>query len=217
MVLIVDSVLVMPVLRSFNIKQLDAMLISHADNDHAGGAPFIKQNLPVKKVISGEPNRLPKMLDASSCEHNQIWQWDNVVFRIIYPYANKKYNQSSCMLMIEAQGERLFLTGDIDSYIENELIRLNIDIKTDWLLAPHHGSRSSSNLNFLKNTNAHSILISRGNHNAFGHPHKEVLARYNNLKLDVFDTVKTGAMRIDLGTKSPLFYMRKQAYFWREK
>jgi len=209
--------LVMPVLRAFNIKHLDTMLLSHADNDHAGGASFIKKNLPVKQVISGEPHRLPAILDAKICTHNQTWQWDGVTFRIIYPYTDKKRNQASCMLMIEAQGEKLFLTGDIDSYIENELIRLNIDIKTNWLLAPHHGSRSSSSANFLRATNASKVLISRGNHNAFSHPHQEVLERYKNANIEVFDSVKTGAQTINLGAKEPLFYMRKSNYFWREK
>jgi len=207
--------IVFPALQALNIQKLDVMLLSHADNDHAGGALFISNNLPITKVISGEPNRLPTSLNAKSCEHDQSWQFDEVTFRVIYPQANLQGNAASCLLMVEANGERLLLTGDITSYVEHTLIAQNIDIATNWLLAPHHGSRTSSNLNFLQASKAHNILISRGIHNNFGHPHPEIIQRYQKLNMRIFDTAKTGAQNIKLGSYKDLSYMKQPNRFWR--
>jgi len=207
---------VAPALWGLGVKKLDLMLISHGDNDHAGGAPFIAQNFAPKQILSGEPKRLPFALKAELCTHNATWIWDEVKFKIIFLDASKQGNDASCMLQIEANGERLLLTGDIEQSTEFNLLKANIDVQTNWLLAPHHGSKSSSSLPFLQASKAHSVLISRGNHNAFGHPHSLVLKRYQALDLAIFDTAKTGAQQIMLGKKQPLFALRRLDKFWRE-
>jgi competence protein ComEC len=126
-------------------------------------------------------------------------------------------NQASCVLRIEAAGERLLLTGDIDSRAERALLASDMALRAEWLLAPHHGSRGSSSQALLAQVAPRAALISRGQHNAFGHPHAEVLARYRAVSARLYDSVEQGAVRIRLGAFAPAEGLRHRARFWREK
>lgn len=208
---------VLPSVRQLGVRRLDLLLLSHADNDHAGGALAIQRGLPVARVLSGEPLAVASELGARACVDGQHWSWDGVNFRTWrWPLAPPG-NPSSCVLMVEAGGERLLLTGDIDSDAERALLEAGHDLRADWLLAPHHGSRSSSSLAFLAAVAPRAVLISRGQLNAFGHPHPQVLARYRALSASVHDTVEDGALRIELGARLPVRGWREQRHFWREK
>jgi len=208
--------IVLPSLRRLGVKQLDLMLISHADNDHAGGAEAIMRAMPVAAVQSGEPARLPQSLNAAPCIDGQSWQWDEVTFTTMHKADAKSSNGKSCLLKITANGERLLLTGDIDYETEHALIAAGFDLKSDWLLAPHHGSKSSSSMALLKAVSPHSVLISRGAYNSYNHPHPQVLARYQKLGIHIFDSSQTGAQRIELGHYQKLNPLREeQQRFWR--
>ncbi|MHA6493745.1 DNA internalization-related competence protein ComEC/Rec2 [Pseudomonas borbori] len=208
---------VLPSLRSLGVDALDLMLISHADNDHAGGALAIQQGMPIARVLSGDAPALPVPLGAQSCESGQRWTWDDVHFTTWRWRSASDSNQASCVLLVEANGERLLLTGDIDSHAERALLDSGFDTRAHWLVAPHHGSRSSSSQQFLQAVAPHSALISRGRHNAFGHPHAEVVARYQWLPAQLHDTAEQGAVRISLGAFLPAQGLRAQSRFWREK
>ncbi|HEX5842167.1 MAG TPA: competence protein ComEC, partial [Pseudomonas sp.] len=92
-----------------------------------------------------------------------------------------------------------------------------LELRAEWLLAPHHGSRGSSSPALLAGVAPVGVLISRGQHNAFGHPHAEVIARYRALETRLYDTVEHGAVRIRLGAFEPAQGLRQQPRFWREK
>jgi len=208
--------IVLPSLRRLGVKQLDLMLISHADNDHAGGAEAIMRGMPVAAVQSGEPARLPQSLNAAPCIDGQRWQWDEVTFTTMHKADAQSSNGKSCLLKITANGERLLLTGDIEYETERALIAVGHDLKSDWLLAPHHGSKSSSSMALLKAVHPHSVLISRGAYNSYNHPHPQVLARYQKLGIHIFDSSQSGAQRIELGHYQKLHPLREeQRRFWR--
>jgi len=207
---------VLPSLRRLGVTHLDLMLISHADLDHAGGAQAVARGLPTARVLSGEPQRLPQSLNAAPCIDGQSWQWDGVAFTSMQWKGANNANAASCLLKISAKGESLLLTGDIDREAEQALLASGHELKTDWLLAPHHGSRSSSSPALLKAAQPHSALISRGMHNGYGHPSAEVLARYQRLGIKVFDTSQSGAQRIELGSFGTLHSLRtEERHFWR--
>jgi competence protein ComEC len=208
---------VLPSLRALDVRGLDLLLISHADNDHAGGAAAIKRGLPVRQVLSGEPDRLEPLLQAEACVSGQHWQWDGVKFSLWRWAGATDGNQASCVLLIEASGERLWLTGDIDGQTERALLNSGLAMPAEWLLAPHHGSRSSSSAALLAQVRPKAALISRGAHNAFGHPHAEVVARYRALDARLYDTVEHGAVRIRLGAFEQAQGLRYRTRFWREK
>ncbi|CAI8876850.1 DNA internalization-related competence protein ComEC/Rec2 [Pseudomonas sp. IT-P4] len=207
---------VLPALRKLGVKGLDMMLISHAHADHAGGAPAIARGLPVKQVVSGEPSDLPAQLQAGSCESGRQWTWDDVDFQLWHwPLAGDS-NQNSCVLLIEANGERLLLSGDIDAAAERALLDSALARPTDWLQAPHHGSRSSSSNALLDVLQPKGGLISRGQGNSFGHPHPTVIARYQKRGMAIYDSVEQGAIRLQLGRFEPPWSMRQERRFWRD-
>jgi competence protein ComEC len=208
--------IVLPALRGLGVNKLDLMLLSHADMDHSGGALALARGLPIAQVLSGEAAELPDSLTAQPCIDGAHWQWDGVSFSTWRWQAAPAGNPSSCVLLVEAQsGERLLLTGDIEKGAERALLERVADLRADWLQAPHHGSLSSSSMVFLRAVAPRAVLISRGRHNAYGHPHPRVLARYQALGVQVYDNVPSGALRIQLGRHEPAQGWREQRRFWR--
>ncbi|PHH40140.1 DNA internalization-related competence protein ComEC/Rec2 [Pseudomonas putida] len=206
---------VLPALHKLEVKRIDLMLLSHADADHAGGALAVSRGLKVTRVISGDPPGLPAILRAEACESGRQWQWDGVRFQLWQWSAANDSNQRSCVLQIEANGERLLLTGDIDTAAERVFLESPLALPTHWLQAPHHGSRSSSSMALLRALRPHSVLISRGQGNSFGHPHPLVLARYRQQGLRIYDSAQHGAIQLRLGSFQAPRLMRQQRRFWR--
>lgn len=207
---------VLPTLHRLGIKRLDLMLLSHADNDHAGGALAVQRGMPVAQVRSGEPEGLPVSLQSVACESGLSWRWNGVNFTQWQWSAATDGNQASCVLQVEAGGERLLLTGDIDARAERALLDSPLALHTHWLQAPHHGSRTSSSVALLQRLMPAAVLISRGQGNAFGHPHAQVLARYQRLGVAIYDSAEHGALKLQLGTFAPPESLRAQRRFWRE-
>jgi competence protein ComEC len=207
----------LPALRQLGVGHLDLLLLSHADKDHSGGAPAVFAGLPVREVRSGEPEKLPEQLAALPCIDDARWEWDGVEFRTWrWPFAPDG-NAASCVLKVSANGESLLLTGDIDIRSELALLVAGRPLRSDWLLSPHHGSRSSSSSRFLRAVAPRAVLISRGRHNPYGHPHPLVLQRYRELPARVYDSAVSGALRVDLGRFAEARGMRSEARFWRQK
>lgn len=206
---------VVPVFRSLGIGELDVMLISHADSDHAGGALAVQREIDVTRVISGDVAGLPASLNAQSCASGEGWEWDGVRFELWQWADAQNSNQKSCVLQVMANDERLLLTGDIDAQAERALLKSSLAVSTQWLQSPHHGSRTSSSMAFLKTLSPQTVLISRGHGNSFGHPHPHVLARYQALGMRIIDSAEQGAIRFRLGAFAKAHSLREQPRFWR--
>ncbi len=207
---------VLPALRKLSVDNLDVMLLSHADADHAGGALAIARGMTVARVLSGDPPGLPAELSAEACASGEQWQWDGVRFQLWMWADARDSNQRSCVLQIEANGERLLLTGDIDVHAERVLLGSPLAVPTQWLQSPHHGSRSSSSMALLNALKPEAVLISRGHGNSFGHPHPTVLARYRKQGLRIYDSAEQGAIHLQLGRFKAPWTMRQQRRFWRD-
>lgn len=207
---------VLPTLRKLGVRGLDLMLLSHADADHAGGAQAVRNGLPTLRVISGDPAALPDELQAASCDSGTTWEWDGVRFELWRWSSAVESNQKSCVLLVEAAGERLLLTGDIDSHAERALLDGPLAVPIHWLAAPHHGSRSSSSMALLSRLKPHSVLISRGHGNSFGHPHPQVVARYRRSGMAIHDSAEQGAIRLQLGAFEPPRIQAGLRRYWRD-
>jgi competence protein ComEC len=208
--------IVVPAMRKAGVRSLDLMLISHADADHAGGAAAVHRAFPVNRVLSGEPQKLPGQLDARICNNHEAWQWDGVSFSTWRWEQAPEGNPSSCMLSVEANGERLLLTGDVDAQAEQAAIDSGFDLRAHWLQAPHHGSRSSSSKPFLRAVAPTGVLISRGHNNAFGHPHPLVMSRYRWFGIPSHDSAELGAIHLSLGTFGQPRAQQLERRFWRD-
>ncbi|MFK0312738.1 DNA internalization-related competence protein ComEC/Rec2 [Pseudomonas sp. NPDC090233] len=208
---------VLPTLRKLGVRQLDVMLISHAHADHSGGALAVFRGLPVGRVLSGEAQEMPAELGAETCSSGESWEWEGVRFSLWHWAHGQGSNDRSCVLLVEANGERLLLAGDIEAGAEQAWLAANDALAVDWLQAPHHGSRTSSTEAFVGATGPRGVLVSRGRNNGFGHPHAQVIERYRRHGLAIHDTAVQGALRLVLSSHGEAQGLRAQRRFWRSQ
>lgn len=190
---------VLPALRALGVRRLDLAIASHDDSDHSGGWPAVQRGRPRTPVLAPPGSALA---EADECLAGQQWQWDGVRFAFLHPPPLFPYfgNESSCVLRIEAARGSALLLGDVGHVIERRLQRLHPHkLRADVVLVGHHGSHHSSSAGFVAATGASHALFSRGHGNRFGHPHAQVLARWQALDARIGDSAVEGALRLRLG------------------
>jgi competence protein ComEC len=174
-------------------RQIDAAVVSHGANDHAGGFPAVLDQLPIKEVFSGAPGSVP----GANCHlaADAPWVWDGVRFSFLKSLPNniRDANDRSCVLSIQGRYASALLTGDIETPSEQVLIgHYGQGLQTDLLQIPHHGSKTSSTKNFLRRTAPRHAVLSRGRQNRFDHPASEVVERYEMQQARIWDTAVDG-------------------------
>ncbi|MDD1644236.1 MAG: DNA internalization-related competence protein ComEC/Rec2, partial [Methylococcaceae bacterium] len=187
----------LPFLRLQSAGKIDKLIISHGDNDHIGGAVSLMRGIPVEQVLTSVPQQLSDYSPVM-CVAGQSWTWDKVRFTILSPqHAFVSENDNSCVLKIQSEQGALLLTGDIEALAESWLVETyGNNLKASVLIAPHHGSNSSSTLEFLQAIQPEYVLIPAGYRNQFGHPHRDVLVRYNQIKTKWLSSADSGAITI---------------------
>jgi competence protein ComEC len=203
---------VVPALHALGVRQLDRAVVSHGDNDHAGGFPAVRLAFPVSTALSPDQSGVA---DTSPCEAGQGWTWDGVHFRFLHPPPYFPYlrNDASCVLRIETAHGAALLTGDISDVIERELVRREpASLRADVVLVAHHGSGGSSDSAFIAATGARHALISSGHGNRFHHPRPDVVVRWQEAGARTWDTAQAGAIRVWLGESGSAPEIRRQAY-----
>jgi competence protein ComEC len=168
---------VVPYLREAGVARPDMLIISHGDNDHIGGARSLIQDMPPASILSSVPDRVP---GAAPCIAPRNWEWDGVHFSLIHPVEpGPTHNNNSCVLHVRGAHGSLLLPGDIEHPAEAELISQQGDkLRADVLVAPHHGSKTSSTTAFIDHIRPNVVLFPVGYRNRYHHPHPQVLARY---------------------------------------
>ena len=192
--------IVLPALRHLGVHQLDSVVVSHGDSDHAGGLEAIRAAFPAARIIgsvSGENYMAP-------CVEGNRWQWDGVHFMFLHPEktlpdapTNLSSNNRSCVLRINFGNSSILLPGDIEAPIERQLAAsIGGDLRSTVLLAPHHGSNTSSSYPFIKMVDPQLVIYSAGYGNGFGHPAPEVVQRYLTLGIKQSNTAHRGMISI---------------------
>ena len=212
---------VLPFLHYRHITKLDKLIISHADNDHIGGARALLSSISVRQVLSSVPDQL-SAFDAVLCYAGYTWQWDQVRFRFLSPTERsfQNENDNSCVLRIDTDWSSVLLTGDIEKTAEDYLVQHASDnLQADILIAPHHGSKTSSSAEFLTLVKPDIILIPADSPNRFGFPHAEVLARYKMMAAQYFITGKTGAISIKFRNTKNEFEIHRElhGHYWNRR
>lgn len=227
------SALVVPYLQSQGLSSLDAIVVSHHDKDHSGGLAGVLASTTTEHLWLGEPDSYNASLDESETDQNSPadtrtpenchtiapWEWDGVAFRFITwaqdPHA--KANNHSCVLLVEYQGHRTLLTGDIEKDVERQLLAENQVPSVDILLAPHHGSHTSSTAGFVAQTHPQFVVYSAGYRNQHGHPHKDVQERYAAIGAIPVNTASSGAVEFVWNAGEPVRqteYRHSQRRYW---
>jgi competence protein ComEC len=200
--------IIAPVLRANAVARLDGMIVSHQDSDHSGGALSLLHTVPVAWFASSLPAehaiaraRARDGQSAERCLAGRRWTWDGVDFELLHPveatYLDPalKANDLSCVLRVSAPAGSALLTGDIEARTERALVeREGARLRSNVLVVPHHGSRTSSTEAFIAAVAPDVAVFTPGYRNRFGHPRPEIVARYAGAGISTHRTDYEGAL-----------------------
>lgn len=193
---------ILPYLQDQGIQRLDRVVISHPDRDHAGGWQSLWAQIPVQALLTSDRRRAyphQQATDLLNCQHVPPWTWDGVSFRFFPLGRQAKKNNQSCVLQVKTTGGRVLLTGDVERPAELALLhRYGPLLRADILLAPHHGSKTSSSWQFVHQVKPHYAIASLGFDNRFHFPHPSVSALYQELGVPLLRTDTLGMVSMRL-------------------
>lgn len=215
----IGSAVIEPYLRHRGIERIDALIVSHGDNDHIGGALSLLRRFAVGRTYTSVPEKLSGF-STVACKAEQSWEWDGVKFEMLAPIEkSERENDNSCVLKISGPGGSALLTGDIEKTGERLLVdRYRHLLASDILVVPHHGSKTSSSPAFLAAVKPRYALIPAGYLNRYGFPHRAVLQRYGDMNIPVLNTAETGALTVLVGNRKDDLklesYRRENGRYW---
>ena len=208
---------VVPALRALGVRRLDALVVSHGDNDHAGGAPSVIAALRPHRTLHG-----PGFAVGRACTGGTTWDWDGVRFELVHPppHFPDLGNDSSCVLRVSSGAASALLPGDLSAAMEQRLVREQRIEPATLLLIPHHGSAGSSSAELLDAVRPRLAVASAGYRSRFGHPAAAAVARYRERGIALFATPASGALAIRLapdGTFARIAARRAEVRrYWHE-
>jgi competence protein ComEC len=208
---IAESTLI-PFLRGKGIQDISRLVISHPHADHAGGVKSLMQAFEINDILTTEPKR---WTNASYCKNGQFWEWDGVTFEMLAGEENYYYN-NSCVLKITTGKHSILLTGDIERDQELKLA-YERNIKANILIAPHHGSKTSSTHTFVNAVQPDYALFSVGYKNQFKHPRPEIIQRYQSVGTQTLETQNSGMISFQITPEMispPQRYREIHRHYW---
>lgn len=201
-------------------RSIELLVLTHPDADHITALPAVLQRYSVERVlltgIKKNSGRYHAVLEAIRSQNitvilasagQDIRTSDGVILDIVAPSKSllgtevKKVNDTSVVFRLLYGEDSVLLTGDIEEAAEQEILASGADLRSKILKAPHHGSRTSSSTGFLLAVQPELAIISSGEGNAFGHPHREILERYTWLGIPTRNTAEEGTISLQLTGK----------------
>ncbi len=207
-----------PYFKRQGVERLDKLVISHGDSDHSGGLKTIIKHIEVGEVHAGETLSIENVMN---CHKHKPWRWGKAEFTFLPHLTHKKLtgNNASCVLQIKIGNKKILLTGDIEKKAENSLIKNGID-HHDILVAPHHGSLTSSTSDFVKNISPNIVIFSTGFANQWHFPKTEVIERYRKNGSEIYITHENGAVIVEQNQSGELLVSTERSnhpHFWQIK
>lgn len=171
-----------PYFEKIGVSHLDAVLLTHGDNDHDGALESLKRNFEVREILYGE-------------ESEEEFYIGGLKFKNLNcsPTAEDE-NERSGVFLFEAGKKRILFMGDASKEVERRVLLSYPELKANVLVVGHHGSNTSSGFLFLQSIDPKLCVISVGEGNKYGHPHKEVIANIESLGLEYHRTDKKGTL-----------------------
>jgi competence protein ComEC len=190
---------VLPFLRNRDVRGIDLLMVSHGDQDHSGGLSELLAAMPVRAVATG-PSVAFHDSARIGCHRGQHWQWDGVRFTVLHPDSEgqtlaRSGNDSSCVLLIQGHGGNALLTGDIEIDAERRLLARGLP-RAEVVVAPHHGSDTSSSSLFVAAVRPDVTIFSTGYRNRWNFPRPAVLARWREVGARCYETAASGAITV---------------------
>lgn len=208
----------MPYLLDRGVSSIDYMIVSHFDSDHVGGLFYILKNMDVKNVLIGmqyEYNKnfsdFLKLVKEKNIRLKILKLGDNfaidksLCMEVLWPPSKKMIdengiNNNSLVFKLNNVEFSCLFTGDIEEIAEREILKYyKNDLKklnSDVIKVPHHGSNTSSSLDFLEAVQPKVCIIEVGKKNRFGHPNDEIIERYENINCKIYRTDEMGEITI---------------------
>jgi competence protein ComEC len=199
------SAVVAPFLKSRDIHAIDRLVISHADNDHLGGARSLAELFRIDRVDISTKQSID-WRDIHECKAGQNWNWDGVEFRMLAPLHrfSARENDHSCVLKIDSGSHSILLTGDIEKATEADLVKqYGPQLASDYLVVAHHGSNTSSTSGFLEAVRPKFALVPAGYRNRYGFPRPEVVERLERVGSRIYNTADSGAILVSPDPEQP--------------
>jgi competence protein ComEC len=215
--------IIVPNLKAAGVRILDAMVISHDDVDHTGGAASVLALMPVKWMSTplAADHHLLQNQQHVRCHAGQRWEWDGVRFEMLYPSPDSyekapvNDNDQSCVLRVISQYGSILIPGDIEKAAEFSLVRSGQSLQSDVLIAPHHGSKTSSTEVFLDSVNPQLTIFTTGYRNRYRHPHRVVVKRYHSRNIPTFQSDRDGAILLNFSSDAGLQLTRWRSQYKR--
>ena len=203
---------VVPYLKGKGITKIDKLIITHADADHVEGAEEVLSEIKVKEIHitpnSDHKEVMKELLMEAKKQKVRIkeqmasnsWKVDDFSFTYLWPVETTyEGNNDSLVLLISNGAFQALFTGDLEKEGEKGLLRLYSNLQDIQLLkAGHHGSKTSSNELFIKRLNPKLTIFTAGENNRYGHPHKEVVERFQKLNLNILTTGEVGTIEVSV-------------------
>jgi competence protein ComEC len=190
---------VAPLLTGLGKSAPDLLVISHGDLDHSGGLHSFRLRYPATPILGSV---LGSDAPVTACRGGHRWRWDGFSFRVLHPSPGLPYlrNNSSCVLGITNGTAGFLLAGDVDSSVEQRLLLEGLG-RYAVMLAPHHGSESSSSPQFLERIAPAAAIATASLGNRFGFPREAVRARYQARGIPLWATGECGGLRIRIDSR----------------
>jgi len=221
-----DAVL-LPYLRYRGISKIHDVIISHADSDHIGGLSALQRQIPIDRILSSRPDKIPF---AQECRAGQSWHNQRksgnhpagkIRFSIISPddQTPNGSNNRSCVLRVENDRFSMLISGDIERPVERYLLQNNARLAADFLLVPHQGSKTSSSAAFIQAVAPEIAVVAAGYRSHYGHPHSNVVKRYQQRNIEFLSTVVYGSilLKFNASSWSKTSYRLTSGGFWNRQ
>lgn len=189
----VASLTLIPYLRSLGVQAIDLLVTSHADMDHSGGRVATGLAFMPGRELAGD-----KISGTDACVEGMQWEWDGVSFLFLHPERDDglEGNEASCVLLVRSPHGSVLFTGDIPSAVERRIVNQQRCLAVDVVIAPHHGSGTSSSASLVKASSPSYVVFAAGFNNRWGFPLKSVENRWRMVGSKALVTGQTGAVTI---------------------
>ncbi|WP_242212286.1 DNA internalization-related competence protein ComEC/Rec2 [Bacillus cereus group sp. BfR-BA-01383] len=199
--------ILVPFLQKEGIKTIDKLIVTHGDADHIGAALDLLSSITVKEVVFGQKEQdavlekvlkkkaLEKRVNISKVKEGESWSVNGAEFVVLAPNGKESNeNDSSIVIWAKFGGVTWLFTGDLEEGGESRLVSKYPALRADVLKVAHHGSKTSSISAFLNFIQPSIAIISVGECNRYGHPHKEIIERFEKMDIEIWRTDKQGAI-----------------------